>query len=106
MTGVMWNVNGMGEMGEYITELVKKIDPDVMLLTETKRRQKIEISIDLAIDPRVYRQRNSIKQHSTPPWMVGSGIKKRIESGNSRAGPSGGGRRINPGSGSGGQGRP
>lgn len=55
LVGVMWNVNGITEMREYIKELVQEVDPDVVLLTETKRKRILDISIDLGCDPRTHR---------------------------------------------------
>lgn len=48
LTGVFWNVNVLTGMGQYIHEIVNKAEPDVILLTETKRRQTVDVSIDLA----------------------------------------------------------
>lgn len=65
LTGVMWNVKGLSEMREYIKELVSKQDPDFVLLSETKRRQNIDVSTDLGCDPSIYRefQLNSTVHH-------------------------------------------
>lgn len=68
----MWNVNGLGEMGEYVHELVNTSESDVILRTENKRRRTIDVSIDLALDPQTYRaiQLNSTVHHLGGMIMV------------------------------------
>lgn len=53
-------------MGEYILQLVKQLKPDVILLTETKRRRTVDVSTDLSCNPREYRaiQLNSTECHT------------------------------------------
>lgn len=65
LTGIIWNVNGIGAMGDYIKELAEKVEPNIMLLSDTKRRQTVDITVDLACDPQKYRviQLNSTVHH-------------------------------------------
>lgn len=39
LKGIMWNVNGLKEMREYIKEITTTLNPDVIALSETKKGQ-------------------------------------------------------------------
>lgn len=73
----MWNVNGLSLIGEYIKELFQKVDPDIILLTETKRRRISDLSTDLACNPQTHRaiQMNETAAHRARMILI---LKKEL----------------------------
>lgn len=48
-------MNGVGRMRSYMKALIKKYEPDIIMLTEAKRQYIIDLAGDLACNPQVYR---------------------------------------------------
>lgn len=55
MTCAIWNVNGIKNKREYITEIIAQHDLDLLFLSETKIHRTVDMSLDLAIDAKTYR---------------------------------------------------
>lgn len=52
---VIWNVNGLTNKRENLYKMTQTHDPDMVLLTETKRSNIVDLGVDLACDYKEYR---------------------------------------------------
>lgn len=52
---VSWNVNGINDKRYYLKDIIEQLDPDILFLSETKRRRAISLFTDIAADRNVYR---------------------------------------------------